>query len=150
LEVEMTTALVSQDKSLLVEAKERRQATELFKALAGHPERLAVESAERPVGLPPELASILATVVEVMARGGSVTIGSLPEELTTTVAAEQLGISRPTLMKMIQNGEIPAHLKGTHHRLKLSDVLAVKRARLERQRQAFDELRALEDELDKM
>jgi len=144
----MATAFVSQDKSLLVEAKERRQATELFATLAGHPERLAVESAERPVGLPPELARILATVVEVMARGGSVTIGSLPEELTTTVAAEQLGISRPTLMKMIQNREIPAHRKGTHHRLKLSDVLAFKRARLEQQRQAFDELRALEDELD--
>jgi excisionase family DNA binding protein len=146
----MTTAPVSQDKNLLVEAKERRQATALLEALAGHPERLAVESAERPVGLPPELANILATVVEVMARGGSVTIGSLPDELTTTVAAEQLGISRPTLMKMIQNDEIPAHRKGTHHRLKLSDVLAVKRARLERQRHAFEELRALEDELDQM
>jgi excisionase family DNA binding protein len=148
LEVEMASALVSQDKNLLVEAKERRQATELFETLAGHPERLAVETAERLSGLPPELASILATVVEVMARGGSVTIGSLPEELTTTVAAEQLGISRPTLMKMIQNGEIPAHRKGTHHRLNLSDVQAFRRARLERQRKAFDELRALEDELD--
>jgi excisionase family DNA binding protein len=138
----------TQNKSLLVEPKERRQATELFETLDGHPERLAVESAKRPVGLPPELAQILATVIEVMARGGSVTIGSLPEELTTTVAAEQLGISRPTLMKMIQNGEIRAHQKGTHHRLKLGDVLAAKRARLERQRKAFDELRALEDELD--
>jgi excisionase family DNA binding protein len=146
----MSSGLVSQDKSLVVEAKERRQATALFEALAGHPERLAVEGAEHPVGLPPELASILATVIEVMARGGSVTIGSLPEELTTSVAAEQLGISRPTLMKMIQNGEISAHRKGTHHRLKLSDVLAAKRARLERQRQAFDELRALEDALDEV
>jgi len=146
----MTTGLENQDKSLLVEPKERRQANELVAALAGHPERLTVESADSRVGLPPELASILATVLEVMARGGSVTIGSLPEELTTTVAADQLGISRPTLMKMIQNGEIPAHRKGTHHRLKRSDVLAFKRARLERQRQAFDELRALEDELDQM
>ena len=144
----MATALAGQDKSLLVEAKERRQATELFATLAGHPERLAVEGAERPVGLPPELARILATVVEVMARGGTVTIGSLPEELTTTVAAEQLGISRPTLMKMIQNGEIPSHRKGSHHRLQLADVLAFKRARIERQRKAFDELRALEEELD--
>lgn len=145
----MTTALVTgEDTKLLVEAKERRQAGALFEAIAGHPERLAVESDEHQVSLPSELAQILARVVEVMARGGSVTIGSVPEELTTTVAAELLGISRPTLMKMIRLGEIPSHLVGSHRRLKHGDVLAFKRARLEQQRQAFDELRALEDSLD--
>lgn len=145
----MTTALVTgENTKLLVEAKERRQASELFEAMAGHPERLAVESDKHQVSLPFELARILARVIEVMARGGSVTIGSVPEELTTTVAAELLGISRPTLMKMIRSDEIPSHPVGSHRRLKHGDVLAFKRARLEQQRQAFDELRALEDSLD--
>lgn len=146
----MTTALVTgQDTKLLVEAEERRQAGELFEEMDGHPERrLAVESDSSQVSLPPELAQVLARVVEVMARGGSVTVGSVPEELTTTVAAELLGISRPTLMKMIRNDEISSHLVGSHHRLKRSDVLDFKRVRLERQRQALDELRALEDSLE--
>jgi excisionase family DNA binding protein len=144
----MTTTLSPPSASLLVAAKERKQAGKLFEVLKGHPERLTVKQEKRPTGLPPELAGILATVVEVMARGGTVTIGSLPEELTTTVAAEQLGISRPTLMKLIRADQIPAHTVGSHHRLKLNDVLAFKRARLAEQRRAFDELRELEDELD--
>jgi excisionase family DNA binding protein len=83
-----------------------------------------------------------------VAGGATVSIGALPEELTTTVAAKQLGVSRPTLMRMIQGGEIESRLAGTHHRVRTADVLAVKRARLERQRKAFDELRELEDQLD--
>jgi excisionase family DNA binding protein len=131
-----------------VDAKQRRQAGEVFEVLAGHPERLIVNDSRQPAGLPPELARILATVVEVMARGGTVTIGSLPEELTTTVAADQLGISRPTLMKLINEGKLPAHRVGTHRRVKLSDVQAFKRTRLQEQRRAFAELSELSDQLD--
>jgi len=52
------------------------------------------------------------------------------------------------LMKLIRSGEVPAHKVGTHHRLKAADVMAFKRERLARQRQALDDLRALERELD--
>ena len=73
---------------------------------------------------------------------------TVPKGTLIIRAAEQLGISRPTLMKLIRDGELPAHKVGTHHRVKTADVLAHRRARLERQRSALDELRALEDELD--
>lgn len=139
----------AQEKNVVVVAREeRRQAIEIRERLGGHPERLTVSDEQSRVALPPELARVLATVVEVLSQGGTVTIGSLPEELTTTVAAEQLGISRPTLMKLIRNGEIRAHKVGSHHRVKLSDVRAFKQARLERQRRAFEALRELDDELD--
>jgi excisionase family DNA binding protein len=144
------TLVATEERSVLVtNPSERRQATELVEALQGHPERLVVEGAPNHKALPADLASIINKVVQVMAAGGTITIGSLPEELSTTVAAEQLGVSRPTLMKMIHAGELPAHKVGSHHRLKAADVLAAKRSRLERQRQAFDELRELEDELEK-
>lgn len=147
----MAIALVtSEERSVLVtNPTERRQATEVLDALKGHPERLVVDSEPDRHPLPADLAAIISRVVEVMANGGTITIGSLPEELSTNVAAEQLGVSRPTLMKMIHAGEIPAHKVGTHHRLKATDVLAAKRARLERQRRAFDELRQVEDELER-
>lgn len=148
-EVEMSNGLAAPARNLLVASKERRQAHKLLEVLGDQPERFTLEDREQHlVPLPAELARILATVVEVVAKGGTVTIGSLPEELTTTVAAEQLGVSRPTLMKMIRNKQIPAHKVGSHHRVKLSDVLAMKRARLEKQRRAFDELRELSELLD--
>lgn len=144
------TLVASEERSVLVtNPSERRQASDLVEALEGHPERLVVDGEPSRQPLPADLASIISKVVQVMAEGGTITIGSLPEELSTTVAANQLGVSRPTLMKMVRGGEIPAHMVGSHHRLKAADVLAFKRSRLERQRRAFDELRELEDELEK-
>lgn len=129
--------------------KEQRQAHELLDELAGRPDKFMVESADRrSAAIPSELAKIISQVLAVMAAGGSVTVGVLPEELTTTVAAGELGVSRTTLMKMIRNGEIEAHRVGSHHRLKTADVLAFKKARLQHQRQALTELRDLEEELD--
>lgn len=145
----MSIALVTtEERSVLVtNVAEREHAGDVLEALEGDPKRLVVDAADDRRPLPADLAAILSKVIEVMANGGTITIGSLPEELSTNVAAEQLGVSRPTLMRMIQSGEIPAHKVGSHHRLKAADVLSAKRARLERQRNSFDELRELEDEL---
>ncbi|EHI43364.1 excisionase [Rhodococcus opacus PD630] len=107
---------------------------------AGSVDPSSLESA-----VPPELARILTAVVAVVAAGGTVTIGSVPSEVTTTTAAQMLDISRPTLMKLIGEGEIPAHKVGTHTRLKSSDVIAYQERLRATQRAAFDDLRAFED-----
>ncbi|TQC49811.1 DNA-binding protein [Rhodococcus sp. WS4] len=107
---------------------------------AGSVDPVSLESA-----VPPELARILTAVVAVVAAGGTVTIGSVPSEVTTTTAAQMLDISRPTLMKLIGEGEIPAHKVGTHTRLKSTDVIAYQERQRATQRAAFDDLRAFED-----
>ncbi|GAA3749680.1 hypothetical protein GCM10022239_26260 [Leifsonia bigeumensis] len=66
-------------------------------------------------------------------------IRSMPEELTTTVAAELLGVSRPTFMKYIQSGEIRSRIVGTHHRVRSRDVIAF------RERRDKDRVAALEN-----
>lgn len=68
-------------------------------------------------------------------------IRSMPEELTTTVAAEYLGVSRPTFMKSIQSGEIRSRVVGTHHRVRSQDVIALKAARNEKRVEALNALR---------
>lgn len=80
-----------------------------------------------------------------VAAGGTVTIGSVPNEVTTTTAADMLDISRPTLMKLIRAGEIPAPKIGTHTRLKSSDVIGYRERKRGAQQAAFDDLRAFED-----
>lgn len=137
----MTTTTLA--RNLHFTGADQRAAARLLDAEGGH-----LDLAESPQLLPAGLARIVDQVIAAVAAGGNVTIGMLPEELTTTVAAEVLGISRPTLMKMITTGEIPAHKVGSHHRLRRDDVLAAKKAKLARQRAAFEELRRLEDELD--
>lgn len=139
------TTLSRTAPSVLVDEVQRTQASELVTQLDRDSVRLTVECGPDAAVVPEELGRILARILNVMADGGTVTVGSLPAELTTTAAAEQMGISRPTLMKLIRNGGIKAHKVGTHHRLKLRDVLAYKKQRLEDQRRAFDELREIEE-----
>ena len=95
--------------------------------------------------VPRELSAVVARVLSIVVAGGTVTVGSMPDELTTSTAAEQLGVSRPTLMKMIERGEIKAHKVGSHTRLKSTDVMEFREARQARRRQAFRELLELED-----
>jgi excisionase family DNA binding protein len=92
------------------------------------------------IDLPDRLGTFLADLVESMADGAGVSTSVLPDEMTTTVAADVIGISRPTLVKMIDRGEITAWSVGTHRRLRREDVLAARAARRDARRIAAREL----------
>ncbi|MEO6116882.1 MAG: helix-turn-helix domain-containing protein [Pseudolysinimonas sp.] len=54
-------------------------------------------------------------------------------QLTTQAAADFLGISRPTLVKLLESGEIAFELRGRHRRVTLRDVVDYQnRSRVER------------------
>lgn len=97
--------------------------------------------------LPEEVATVLREVVSAMAEGQAVTIAPQDTTLTTQQAADLLGISRPTLVKLLDNGELAYTKPGRHRRLRLSDVLAYReRVRGDREH-ALDELAQQSDEL---
>lgn len=101
-------------------------------------------SASRP--LPRELGVLLQEVLHAVASGSTVTVTTTPSVVSTSTAAALLNISRPTLMKLIRDGAIPAHNVGSHTRLRTEDVLEARRARRARERAAFEAL--LEAEAD--
>ncbi|WP_323138049.1 helix-turn-helix domain-containing protein [Nocardia sp. alder85J] len=58
--------------------------------------------------------------------------------LTSQQAADLLGVSRPTVKRWIERGELPAELVGKRfHRLRLDDVLRYREARRQRQYEAL-------------
>jgi excisionase family DNA binding protein len=134
-------------ESLIATARERAQAAAFVDGLDQTVQDTPSVELSDGRSLPPELTDLLHRVLHAIASGRTVTIGTLPDELTTSVAAEMLGVSRPTLMKLIREGKVASHKVGTHTRINTTDVLNFHRVRLERQRRAFDDLRALEDEL---
>ena len=106
------------------------------------------ERDDEPLRLSQEMSRSLFTLLSVLASGGKVTADGVSDELTTTEAARLLGISRPTLMKRVRAGKIPAFRVGTHTRLKRSDVMVFSERTEDRRSRALDELREIERELD--
>ena len=98
--------------------------------------------------LPANLSRFLVALVERIAGGGAVTMTTLPDQLTTTVAADLLGISRPTLMKLVANGELKATRVGSHTRISSAEALALRTKRFVSRASAFEELRRAEEALD--
>lgn len=96
--------------------------------------------------LPEEIADLLGQVLAAVASGRTLTISAIPEELTTSSAAALLGVSRPTLMKMIDAEQLPTHRVGSHVRLRTSDVIKAKRDRRAREREALAALMEAEDD----
>lgn len=96
------------------------------------------------VPLPMEAYQVLVKVVESMRAGKAITVAPLDQRLTTQEAADFLGISRPTLVKLLEQGEIsyerPA--AGRHRRVRLDDVLDYQLRKRAERREALDELTA--------
>ena len=77
------------------------------------------------VELTEPLFRILKDVAEALSQGQSVSIVARDKEISTQQAADLLGISRPTVVKLIEQGELPATIPGEQRRkLRLADVLA--------------------------
>lgn len=134
-------------RRLLMSERAVDMAKDVLQTLEGPEGFLSVDSrAGHSTPLPEELGKLVQQVLQGVASGAGVTVTSIPEELTTSAAAAMLGISRPTLMKKISAGEIPAYKVGSHTRLKASDVMEARSQRRQREREAFDELRRLLDD----
>lgn len=92
------------------------------------------------IELPEELFEVLRDVVGALAQGLAITIAPTHTVLTTSEAADLLGVSRPTLVRLLEAGEIPYEQPARHRKVRLDDVLAYKQ-RAQRARAAgLDEM----------
>ena len=134
LECAMTVTMES--KTYLPEEDVTGRFAELVTELetsSGAAPRLTVNG--ETIDLPPAVAEALLQVVDAMRRGLAVTVAPQGQRLTTQEAADMLGISRPTLVRMLEAGEIPFEKVRRHRRLFLTDVLEFR----ERQRRVAHE-----------
>ncbi len=69
-----------------------------------------------------------------MAAGKGVALVPLDAELTTVQAAEVLNVSRPYLLKLLDQKAIPHRKVGTHRRIRMEDVMNYKNA-IDRERE---------------
>ncbi|WP_210768256.1 helix-turn-helix domain-containing protein [Cellulomonas humilata] len=92
------------------------------------------------VALPSEVHDVLIEVVAAMEAGQAITVAPVSQVLTTSQAAELLGVSRPTLVKMLDQHLIPYDRPNRHRRLRLADVLAFRQDRSSQRRATLAEM----------
>ncbi|MFZ0217204.1 MAG: helix-turn-helix domain-containing protein, partial [Candidatus Dormiibacterota bacterium] len=90
--------------------------------------------------LPAEVYRVLRQVVEVMREGNAAVVAPQGLLLTTQEAADFLGLSRPTLVKLLERGSIPFQKPNRHRRVRLRDLLGFQQRRRSERRAALNRL----------
>ena len=84
----------------------------------------------RKLPLPGVVAGLLDEILKNMRAGKAVSIVPEHQQLATQrAAANLLGVSRPFLVRLLEEGKLPFHMTGSHRRVYLKDLLAYKTRR---------------------
>jgi len=89
--------------------------------------RLVLEGAREQVVVPAPAVRLLVEILGEMARGNGVRVIPVQAELTTQQAAEVLGVSRPYLVKLLDEKRIPHRKVGNRRKVRVSDLMTFKK-----------------------
>ncbi|MEK7831189.1 MAG: excisionase family DNA-binding protein [Acidobacteriota bacterium] len=113
---------------------------------AGLPARLSFGN-ELEISLPVATVELIREALTLERDGKGFLLLEEDAEVSPEKAAEMLRISRPTLLKKLDGGEIPFHYVGSHRRIALADVLAYRHTQKERAQSALQQMRDDADEM---
>lgn len=117
------------------------QTTQIFKVTAA-------DGREQEVVIPATALHLLVDILTHIAAGDAITLNPIHAELTTQEAANLLNVSRPYLIKLLENGDISHRKVGKHRRVLYTDLMTYKQQSYQRKLSALDELVAQAQELD--
>lgn len=144
------------NRTMLPDEKEIAAAVESRRQLAGflstklETQRIEIldeEQRSHTVQLPASALRLLDEILSELAMGNAVQVVPIHAELTTQEGADLLNVSRPHLVKLLDENVIPHTKVGRHRRVKFADLMDYKQRRTAESRQAMDELAAQAQEL---
>lgn len=92
------------------------------------------------VRLDDALLGVLMEALNAFQHGEAVTVVPRATLLTTQEGADMLGVSRPTLVKLLESGEIAFEQPGRHRRVLLRDLLAYQQKLRDRRGKLLEQL----------
>lgn len=118
---------------------DRQAATEALTALRRRPRRFTLPDGTT-VRLPKVAVDGLIEMLDAVAHGEDATVVRAPREVTTQQAATLLNVSRPTIVKLVDDGTLPARKVGSHRRVLLTDLLAYRDKIVAERRSVLDQM----------
>lgn len=109
---------------------------------------LRLHDGDEVLQVPVKAIRLLVDILDAMARGDAVSLIPIHKELTTQEAANLLNVSRPYLVKLIENGEIPFHKNGVRRKVLFKDLMEYKHKRDQASMALLDELTAEAQDFD--
>lgn len=92
------------------------------------------------VELPPAALKLIGQLLGAMSDGRPVTLVPAKQELSTVEAANFLNVSRPFVIKEIEEGRLPYRKVGTHRRIAFEDLVTYARDMRKRQERALERM----------
>jgi len=135
------------NEAILAQETSQRLAMMLDKQADVKLQILEQERSDEVLIVPASAMRLLVHILSEMAQGNAVTLTPIQAELSTQQAADLLNVSRPYLVQLLENGEIPHHKVGTHRRVLFEDVVRYKEDVKAKRRLALEELTAQAQEL---
>lgn len=141
----LSTVLPSQEEAALAKLSSRELAAHV--ATRASTQQVALTSNDgqlQQVEVPVSALRLLVDILTELGDGNTVKLIPVHAEMTTQEAADVLNMSRPTLIKRLDEGVIPYHRSGNRRKVAYLDVVAYKKAMDDRRLQALDELSELD------
>jgi len=108
---------------------------------------IEIEETGEKIKLPVKALKLLGEILKAMSEGKPVSIVPIATEVTTQMAAELLGCSRPYLVKLLEEGKIEYTKVGKHRRIKYEDVIRYKQKMKEEQKKHLIDIMNADEEL---
>jgi excisionase family DNA binding protein len=99
------------------------------------------------IELPPQALRAIADLLGLMAQQQPIMLMPQKHELTTQEAAAMLNVSRPFVIKQIENGTLSCKKVGRHRRIKFQDLMQYKVKIQQQTGKALDDLSTLSREM---
>ncbi len=95
---------------------------------------IEIEETRAKIVVPIKALKMLGEILKAMSKGNPITIVPQATEVTTQMASEILGCSRPYIVKLLEEGKIDYTKIGKHRRIKYEDVVKYKQRAKEEQK----------------
>ena len=135
-------------KFIIPNSRDIKVASMIVKAVLENPrEKLILHIDGKEFILSDQLTKAFIKIVSEISKGESVAIEALETQMTTQEAADYLGYSRPTLIKLLDEYDVEVNKVGRHRRISFGEVKKLQFLIQVRQQQAIRDLQKLEVEL---